>query len=146
MFASARSERRARIYLGSSVFINDWRHHQIPADKRERGSVASFHCRGAYGLSGNAVLPITAELTQREAALVLLHGDELLLLPQLAIDIASMSSINAAAWRGFMYSLSVAQAQSARVLIQTIYACEFPAMSVASEIKAFCPAHPQELV
>jgi hypothetical protein len=76
----------------------------------------------------------------------LLHGDELLLLPQLSIDIASTSSINAAAWRAFTYSLSAAQAQSARVPIQTIYAREFPAMSVASEIKAFCPAHPQELV
>jgi len=36
----------------------------------------------------------------------LLHGDELLLLPpQPAIDIASTSSITAAAWRGFMASL-----------------------------------------
>jgi hypothetical protein len=68
---------------------------QIPAHKRERGGVAEIHCRGAYGLSGNGVLPITAELPQLKPEL-LRHGGGLLLPPQLAIDIASTSSISAA--------------------------------------------------
>jgi len=65
--------------------------------------VAGFHCRGAYGLSGNGVLPITADFVQLTTSANCLHGGgELLLLPQLAIDIASTSRISAAAWRDFM--------------------------------------------
>jgi hypothetical protein len=64
--------------------------------------VAGLHCRGAYGLSGNAVLPITAELPQLRTKLDLRHGGGLLLPPQLAIDKASTSSISAVAWRRFI--------------------------------------------
>ena len=62
--------------------------------------MAEIHYRGAYGVSGKEVLPIVEELTQLVAALTSLHDLELLLLPQLTIDIASANS--AATWRGLM--------------------------------------------
>lgn len=80
------------------------RSDQIPANKRERGDVASFHSRGAYGLSGRGVLIIVEELAQLVAVLTSLHDLELLLLPQPPIDIASRAS-NAAMLRVFICSV-----------------------------------------
>jgi hypothetical protein len=75
-------------------------------DKCERGSVSASHCRGAYRLFGNSDLPITTEFAQALIAGLDLHGNELLLPPQPAIDIVVVSSVVVAARRRFIATQS----------------------------------------
>jgi hypothetical protein len=58
--------------------------------------------RGANGLSGNDDLPTADEFTQREDTDVTLHGPELLLPPQPAIDTVSARSVSMPTSRKFM--------------------------------------------